>query len=398
MIYQMEMSTERPDEQALTGPVRVLFLSDHLGYADGVIHGATTYFLNVLPALSKAGVFLKVCFLRGRHPIATRLEAEGIEPEFLERGKWDLRALGDLTGLIREHKIDIVHAAGMKGILLGRVAARMTGARFLAHLHDTNPLDPLTRRLHCLFAPWTDGALGISRTVCDYGVEVMGLPRDRIRLLYNALPLERYAPLDEAARRTLRASLGYSGTEQVMGIIGRLSPEKGHASFLRQCVSWLKARPSVRLLIVGDGPERTSLQHIVIAEGVSQQVRFAGHRDDVPALLSILSALIVPSQREGLGYMALEAMAAGCPVAAYRVGGLAELIEDETTGLLSPAENVEHLLRQVDRLLADDRSLSERLVGNGRRHAAAFSVDQHVQQLTAIYRVLVRGAFTRDAG
>jgi hypothetical protein len=73
--------------------MRVLFLSDHLGYADGVTHGATTYFTNVLPHLASNEVELTVCFLRERHASATHLEAMGVTPLFLHRSKWDPRAL-----------------------------------------------------------------------------------------------------------------------------------------------------------------------------------------------------------------------------------------------------------------------------------------------------------------
>ena len=378
-------------KQADTTP-NVLFLSDHLGYAEGLIHGATTYFLNVLPALKQTGIPLTVCFLRDRHPTAERLEADGIKPIFLNRGKWDIRAMGDLIRLIRERRVNVVHAAGMKGILLGRLAARRTGARFLAHLHDTNPLDPVTKNLQQMFAGWTDGCVGISKAVCEYAVNTMGLPRDRVRVLYNALPAERYVALSVGDRRDLRRDLNLADTDQVVAIIGRLSPEKGHDPFLRASAEWLRARPAVRLLIVGDGPLRQPLHDLVKSLELDERVIFTGHRDDVPAILGVSDVIVIPSLREGLGYTALEAMAAGCPVAAFNVGGLPELIEDQATGLLAPSGNVPHLLEQLDRLLTD-RILARRLTENGQRRANEFSVRAHVRDLTAIYGTLLDGTF-----
>jgi len=102
-----------------TSSIRVLFLSDHLGYGQSVYHGATTYFLQVLPALHDA-TSLTVCFLRNRHDAAGPREAVGIEPRFLNRAKWDPRALRDLVHLIRRQRIDLIHAAGVKGMLLGQ--------------------------------------------------------------------------------------------------------------------------------------------------------------------------------------------------------------------------------------------------------------------------------------
>ena len=119
--------------------IKVLFVNDHLGYPGGVIHGATRYFLNVLPRLNRDEIDLKVCFFRERHPAAEQLEAAGICPIFLNRRKWDLRVLRDLIHLVREHDADILHLNGMKGCLLGRCAARVTGRHAIIHLHDVNP-------------------------------------------------------------------------------------------------------------------------------------------------------------------------------------------------------------------------------------------------------------------
>ena len=381
--------------QAYTTP-NVLFLSDHLGYTEGLIHGATTYFLNVLPALKQTGIPLTVCFLRDRHPTAERLEVAGIEPIFLNRGKWDVRAMGDLIRLIRARRVNVVHAAGMKGILLGRLAARRTGARFLAHLHDTNPLDPLTKTLQQMSAGCTDGCLCISKAVCAYAEETMGVKRERVRLLYNALPLERYGRLPESGRTALRAEWKVDADEKVVAVIGRLSEEKGHAPFLRGLAPWLKTHPKVRVMMVGGGPLLADLRELTKELGLQDRVLFAGHRDDVPALLSVIDVVVMPSLREGMGYAALEAMAAGCPVAVFAVGGLPEIVQAEETGLLSPPGDVPHLIGQIERLLKDGE-LTARLAEQGRKHAERFSVEAHVQELQKVYQDLLNGTFEGDA-
>lgn len=397
MFVPIDVFTMEPGaQQKLTEP-NILFLSDHLGYADGVIHGATTYFLNVLPALKQTGIPVTVCFLRDRHPVAERLEAAGIEPVFLNRGKWDLRALADLTALIRRNNVTLVHAAGMKGILLGRLAARRTGARFLAHLHDTNPLDPLTRALQRMFADWTDGCIGISKAVCEYAVSMMGVPRERVRLLYSALPLDRYVRLPEPDRTALRAEWKMDADERVVAVIGRLSEEKGHAPFLRGLAPWLEAHPGVRVMIIGGGPLEQDLQALTTALQIQGRVVFTGHRDDIPVLLNMVDVLVMPSIREGLGYAALEAMATGCSVAVFAVGGLPEIVQDEETGLVAPPGDMPQLIRQLDRLLNDD-VLRTRLRESGLRHVQQFSVEKHVETLETIYRELLDGTFKGDTG
>lgn len=370
---------------------RILFLSDHLGHGEGMIHGASTYFLNVLPLLKRSDVPLTVCFLRARHPVADRLEDAGVTPLFLGRGKWDPRALRDVVRLIQEHDINLVHAAGMKGILISRLAARRTGVHCVAHLHDANTPDPIMKTLQRLTARWTDGCLCISRAVADYAVRVLDMPPDRVQVLYNPLPGDPLEPATPDTVEALRTAWQLEG-KRALALIGRMSPEKGHEPFLRGAADWLAARPDVRLILVGDGPLRESLQAMVHELGLEGAVRFAGYREDVAVILQLLDAVLVPSVREGLGYVALEAMAAGCPVAAFRVGGLPELVEDGETGMLSPPADVPHMLSQLDRLLGDP-ALRDRLICGGKAKAQGFSTQAHVEELGRIYRrVLSQGA------
>jgi hypothetical protein len=114
----------------------VLFVSDHLGHDGGRIHGATRYFLDVLPRLAERGVLGSVCFLRGPHPVRAQLEAGGVMPEFLGRSKLDPRTGMDVARRIRAGGAGVVHAAGMKGILSGVWAAGRCGVPCVVQLHD----------------------------------------------------------------------------------------------------------------------------------------------------------------------------------------------------------------------------------------------------------------------
>ncbi|HMP72236.1 MAG TPA: glycosyltransferase family 4 protein [Kiritimatiellia bacterium] len=368
---------------------RILFLSDHLGHPEGRVHGATTYFLNTLPPLRDSGLDLTVCFLRSRHPSAGRLEALGITPIFLARSKWDIRALGDLSRLIRQHRIQLVHAAGMKGILLGRIAARKARLPFIAHLHDTNPLDPLTRFLQRTTASWTHAAIGISKTVCDYATHTLAIPPERVHLLYNSLPLDPYLPPPDSVLTSLRADLGLDPQDHVIGCIGRLSEEKGHAPLLEALQPTLHNRAHLKLLLIGDGPLRPNLTSLVQKLNLQTSVHFLGHRDDVPALLHLMNALVIPSLREGLGYIALEAMAAGTPVAAFATGGLAETIQHDHNGLLAPPGQTNTLITNLLRLL-DDAPLAERLIAAGHAYVQSYSLNHHIAHLRAIYNNLTK--------
>ena len=147
----------------------VMILADHFGYADGVRHGVTTYLLHVLPLLAAAGVEMTVCFLRAPHAAAADLHALGIRPVFFDAGKWDPTVALRIAGLARHRGVRLLHATGVKGTLAARIAARLTGARTLLHMHDLNDPGALSVAQRLAAQP-TDAAVCVSQAVCELAV------------------------------------------------------------------------------------------------------------------------------------------------------------------------------------------------------------------------------------
>lgn len=367
--------------------MRLLFMSDHLGYADGITTGATTYFLTVLPELKARGIDVRACFLRERHPVAEYLEDRGVVPTFLNRGKWDPLALLDLLRIIDREQIDMVHAAGMKGILLGRAAGRLRKRKVITHLHDTSVPGSLFRGLHQAMAGWTDRCLVISEAVGKLARERFGIPANRVTVLYNGIDLEKYRQGDAAARdvrERIRREFSIPGNAPVLAVVGRLSPEKGQAFFLPWLPDLLKTHSDGHVLIVGEGPDRQECETVVRTNGTAASVRLTGHRSDIPDILAACDVLVIPSLMEGLSFCALEAMAAGRPVAAFRVGGIPELIIHDRTGVLAPERDGTALVAQIRRLL-DDAALRASVVAEGQEFVKRFSTQNHIQGLMDIY-------------
>lgn len=365
--------------------MRVLFLSDHIAYADGVIHGATMYFLSVLPRLASPDVDLSVCFLRERLPVAERLESQGVTPIFLNRRKWDPRALTDLLRIIEQRNIQIVHAAGMKGILLGRIASRLKGCRSIIHLHDTASPSRTVGCLQRCVARWSDLALVVSRAVGDSAINDFRIPQTRVHTLYNPVDLQRFSTADDETRRRIRRELGIADNARVIGMTGRLSPEKGHERLIRAMPDVLQRCPNAVLLIVGDGPLRRRCEHLVEEMNLKRGVRFTGRRDDIPDLLAAMDIVTLPSTREGMAYSALEAMAAGRAVVAFAVGGLVELFDDGETGMLAPPNDTQALVTMIAQLL-NEPDCAKQIAANARRVIRNFSVSQHIAELKVRYR------------
>lgn len=371
--------------------MRLLFLSDHLAYPGGVTTGATTYFLHVLPVLKNHGIDIRACFLRDRLPVAERLESRGVRPIFLNRAKWDPMALFDLLGLVQAEKIDIVHAAGMKGILLGRAAGHFRGRKVVIHLHDTSVPGPLFRMLHRAMAGWTDRCLVVSEAVGKLARGRFGIRADRVTVLYNGMDPDRFRNVAPDARERIRKEFGLPENAPVLAVIGRLSREKGQAFFLPSLPELMKTHPEVRLLIVGEGPTRAECEGIAARSGAMHAVRFTGQRSDIPDILAAVDVLVIPSLMEGLSFCALEAMAAGRPVAAFRVGGIPELIVHERTGVLAPERDRPALVAEIRRLL-DDRERRSSVVAGAGEFVSRFSIQAHVGKLIAVYEEVLASA------
>jgi glycosyltransferase involved in cell wall biosynthesis len=170
----------------------------------------------------------------------------------------------------------------------------------------------------------------------------------------------------------------------VVGLVGRLVPEKGVDVFLRAAALVSAVVPQARFLVVGDGPLRPDLEHRAAVLGLAGAVTFTGYRSDAPRLLAGLDVLAVPSRSDGSPLVVCEAMAAGVPVVASRVGGLPDLVEDGGSGLLVRPGEAEDLARALVSLLLDPEA-ARRLGARGRRLAAGRSHERLVDRMTQLY-------------
>ena len=361
-------------------PLRILFVSDHLGHDGGRIHGATRYFLDVLPRLHQVKqLTLHVAFLREYHPAAKTLHQQGIFPVFLSRSKLDPRAIWDLVSLIRKHKIQLLHCAGMKGILCGRIAAKITGVYCIDHFHDMIPPSRGIRYLLRRTRKYSAQSVAISQAVAAFIEETFNISANRITCIHNGVRVEDFANVKSPSDiEALRKEFGIPAQSVVLTCLGRLHPQKGQ----RDAIAALQGLhdATIWLLLVGDGPDRSHLEKLA----KDMQVIIAGQRDDIPQLLSITSIMLVPSTSEGLGLAAMEALAAGVPVIAYDVGGLSEMVKHGENGLLVPTGNIDELRKSI-RYVLDNPSVYRKLSDTAQHKAQTYSLDRHVTQLVTLY-------------
>jgi glycosyltransferase involved in cell wall biosynthesis len=383
----------RASRAPAAGPLRVLFVSDHLGFANGAVHGVTTYFLETLAAFARARVEPALCILQPHHPAAARFAAAGLPPPiFLGHSKWDPRAFGNLLRLVRASKVDVLHLSGEKSLLLGRLVARRLGLPVVAHVHDTLPAPRLVRALQRRLAAATEVVLANSRPVREFVIRELKLLPERVQVLHYGLGLERFARPAADARPRLRAELGLAPATPTAILVGRVHPVKGQQAMIRALPRVLQQCPETVLVIVGEGPDRAACAALARQQGLGGRVRFTGQRDDIPDLLAAADVAVVPSLwQEPFGLVALEAMAAGRPVVAFRTGGLPESIVDGETGFLVAPGDETGLADAVARVLARPE-LAGRLGAAAARRAQAFSIRSHVERLEELYGELHRGS------
>jgi glycosyltransferase involved in cell wall biosynthesis len=372
-----------------TSTLRVLALADHLGHPSGRVHGGTTYFVTVYPALVRAGVDLTVAFMSQPHPAARLLRDEGVEPIFLSSPKWDVRVYGRLLRLIDERRVGVLHLASFKSQFLGRLAARSRGLPSIVHLHDTVPLSLPVRLLQRFVRRENDLAVAVSSPVAELGRRDYGFTAAQTRVLHNAIDIDRFAEPRPLARARLLRELQLAEPVQLVGVIGRLAPMKGHRYLLAAMPRVLSACPHTKLLVCGVGELQEECVQQVRALGIERQVVFAGQRDDIPDILAALDAVAMPSvSGEGLPYAAIEAIASGKAIVAYPTSGIPEVVQHEQCGLLVEHGQIEPFADALVRLLTDD-ALRARLSAGARARAREFALDRHVTGLIDFYHGLV---------
>jgi glycosyltransferase involved in cell wall biosynthesis len=228
--------------------------------------------------------------------------------------------------------------------------------------------------------------IAVSEAVAQTAREAgLGIPASRLVVVHNGVDLTRFAGENPSLRAETRRALGISETAPVALCVARLSPEKNVAHFLESAALIKGFLPDARFLVAGDGPLRPTLERQVGLLNLKGRAQILGERTDIPALLQAADCFCLPSREEGLSIAVIEAMAAGLPVAATRVGGVPEVVDDGNTGMLVPPRDPEALGGALTALLADPAGAKEKGNAGRARAAAHFSEAAMIAGTRAVY-------------
>jgi glycosyltransferase involved in cell wall biosynthesis len=304
--------------------------------------------------------------------------------------KYDGRILGRLAQLMRSRQIDVVITVGAGDKMFwGRLAAWRTGVPVvLSALHSTGWPDGVGR-LNRLLTPLTDAFIAVAGEHGRYLVEQERFPPGKVRVVPNGVDVERFQPRAEV-RAAVRQRLGLPPHVPVCGIVAALREEKNHLLFLRAAALTKQTLSNARFLIVGDGPLREKLQQAARDEGIADSVHFLGSRADVAELLPALDLFALTSHNEANPVSILEAMAAGLPVVATRVGSVAETVKHGVNGYLAQPGNAAEISRYWLAVLSEPGAVGDMGRAGRQRVVQNWSlqrmVDGYQQLIAEVYQ------------
>ncbi len=335
-----------------------------------------------------------VTFTRGngvssRDGFAKAASAGGVETHLIyERHRFDRSVVRQLRAIVAKVRPDIIQTHnGKSHLLLKLVPSLRRGRPWVAFQHgyqDTDLKLRLYNQLDRISLRSADRVVSVCEAFAPRLIE-FGVARQRIRVLHNsAVPC---APVAADVRDTMRRDLGVDIGVPMILSIGRLSREKGHASLLRAAARL--SIPAWRVVLVGDGPERKSLEVLAASLGISDRVRFAGFHADVSGFYAAADLFVLPSHSEGSSNVLLEAMMARVPIVATDAGGNREIIVDGESGLLAPVLDHEALAGAMGRLLTNPDLSGQLASAAFKRATREFSVDRYRERLSGYYAELV---------
>jgi glycosyltransferase involved in cell wall biosynthesis len=326
---------------------------------------------------------------------AERLRNDGVP--VIDLGARNLRdraAFRRLLEIIRTREIDLVHAHLTYSSIWSAIATRLTRVPSFASLHVA---PTATRALHdsvrhrisvglrdrlmiALMNRWSTGVVAVSGALRDDYL-ARGLKKEKVRVVHNGVELERFARSREESRARLAAELGLDPGTPVVVTVSVLRPAKG----IEVLLDAVRAVPNANFVIIGDGPKRAEWEALAGSLGIASRIRWAGYRTDVDALLAGCDLFVLPSFDDAFPTVLLEAMGAGLPVVATRVGGIPEIVTEGVTGRLVPPGDAPALAAAIAALIGDREELL-RMSRQARSQAGQFSTRAWLDRLTKVYR------------
>lgn len=285
---------------------------------------------------------------RNRSWIWRKLHRTGIPKRKSSLKRFPPGELWRIANWIKQEQFDVIHTHMSSAHFFGVLLRAITGVPCVATAHTSH------FQLHWAF---NDLVIANSQSTRDYQLRFNRVPDHKLVTIPCFVDLDKIRQVPSDTRQRIRRELGISDDRPVLGIVGAVTPRKGQLQFVQALPMMVERFPNLKILLIGQF-EKSSAYYKQIRSSLYQnrmyrRVIWVGRRNNIPELIQSLDLCVVPSLKEPLGLCALEAMAARIPVVAAQVGGLAEFVVPERTGLLFDPKDPRQISQQVERMLTD---------------------------------------------
>jgi glycosyltransferase involved in cell wall biosynthesis len=289
---------------------------------------------------------------------------------------------------LRDRNIAVVHSHLLGSVAAASLATALGRIGHVGTLHDTYSIEERPSRFAMLQVA---SALGtrlvvVSEQMKQYFSNLSTFYSPRLKTIHNGVSLCQF---NRPRNEDLRRQLGFKSDDTVFIAVTRLVAIK-RLDVLIKAFALLKKCPRAKLLIVGDGPHRKTLENLIVENGVLERVKLLEFRSDIPELLAASDCFVLSSDSEGLSYSIVESMAAGLPAVVTNVGGNKELVTHGESGYLVARDDPEQFAVYLEKMTSDARARRE--LGEKARVRAkrSFSIERTVEEYVELYRRLGR--------
>jgi len=367
-------------------PLRTIHINGERGW-----RGGEQLTLTLAEGLARRGHTADIVGRPGQ-PMVERARAAGLRAfDVPLRSEADFASVWALRAIFAEGRYDVLHFHTPHAVTLGGLAALLPGVRSGA----ARRLRVVNKRTD--FSIFRNSFLGLNRHKYTRLVDVLiadskkiedvlladGIPRERLRMVYEGIDLARLAGADRARGR---AHLSLPEGAEVVGDVAHFAAHKGHEDLVRAIPLVLARRPRAVFALVGTGELLEPMKALAAELRVADAVRFTGFRTDVPDLIAAMDLFVMASREEGLCTSIIDAMELGVPVVGTRAGGIPELVLEGETGLTAPVAEPEGLAAAIVRALEDRDAAQARAARARERVRAHFSADAMTEGTLAVYR------------
>ena len=337
---------------------------------------------------------IRVCALQVRagNPIGEQLKAQGIPVDLVEIP--NLRSLNNLPSIIkylRAQNPDLIHTQLQFADVLGSTAGKLLGIPTISTQHTIDSNTELTSAGMRQKLTWfclrnfSKTVIAVSNQTREYHIKLGNIPPSKIITLHNGIDIAKFSEVSKSTGEKIRQQYGIPNDANVILTIAVLREKKGVQYLISALPQILEYHPNTVYLVVGDGDFRSYLDDLVIQKGLSGKVIFTGHQTNVPNYLAAADLFVLPTLIDAFPTVLLEAMAASKPIIASNVGGIPEIIQSGTTGILVEAEAPDQLAEQISQLITNPSQAEQLAITGHNTVLEKFSIQKQVNKLEEIY-------------